>query len=151
MKHIKLFEAFVNEAKANPKSFANMLSDAIDSIHKRAAGFGIQDELSKENLLFVLMTAWDEICNQNNFTRSGMDYEGNLRYAFQKFKINTEGKIGILDITKNAVEFGANAYSKTGYNLDGMVDCFCHVMEEFGLVKKPVIKKIRKYLLNTNE
>ena len=147
MKHVKLFEAFVNEGNANLRSFANMFSDAIDSIHKEAAGFGIQDELSNENLLFVLMTAWDEVCNQNNFTRSGMDHEGKLRYAFQKFKINTEGKIGILDISENAVEFGANAYGETGYSLDGMVECFCYVLEDLDLVKRPLVKKIKKYLL----
>ena len=147
MKHIKLFEQFINEAKANPRSFANMFSDAVDSIHKYATGFGIQDELSKENLLFVLMKAWDEVCNQNNFTRSGMDYEGKLRYALQKFKINTEAKIGILDISEKAVEFGANAYGETGYHLEGMVDCFCHVLEDQGLVKKPLVKKIKKFLL----
>lgn len=141
MKHLKTFESFVNEAKVNPQGFAEMFSDAIAVIEWK----NNRQKLSTENLLYMLERAWKEVAEQNNYR----DYSEDLRFAFEKFKIKTDSKFMNDDevLRDEAENFGSQAYGETAYHLEGMVDCFCHVIEEFGLVKKPLVKKIREYLL----
>lgn len=140
MKNVKLFEAFVNEANVNPQEFADMFAETMANIE---GDYDYEEEMSTENLLYMLQCAWEEVAEQNNFDEK----MGDLRSAFSKFNIDWNSNFMKTNLRKEAEYFGANAYGATGYHLEGMVDCFCHVLEEFGLVKKPIVKKIRKFLL----
>ena len=140
MKHVKLFEAFVNEAKVNTQDFADMFAETMANIEGE---YDYEEELSTENLLYMLSFAWSEVAEQNNFNEK----MGDLGYALDKLKIKKDGKFMSANLRKEAQYFGENAYGETGYHLEGMVDCFCHVMEEFGLVKKPLVKKLREMLM----
>ena len=91
----------------------------------------------------MLSFAWSEVAEQNNFN----EMAGDLSNAFSKFNVKRDGKFMSANLRKEAVYFGANAYGETAYSRQGMVDCFCHVLEDFGLVKPAVAKKIRKHLL----
>jgi len=146
MKHVKLFEAFVNEAKVNTRDFADMFSETMANIEGK---YDYEEELSTENLLYMLERAWKEVAEQNNLR----DYNADLRFAFQEFKIKTDSKfMGDKELLWDQAEyFGSHAYGATAYHFEGMVDCFCHVLEDFGLVKKPLVKKIREYLLEDED
>lgn len=140
MKYVKLFEAFVNEGKVNVTDFADMFAETMANIEE---DYDYEEELSTENLLYMLVSAYREVAVQNNMR----EYREDLRFAFENFKIKTDGKFMNANLDEEAEYFGSQAYGNTDYHLEGMADCFCHVLEEFGLVKKPVVKKIREYLL----
>ena len=140
MKHVKLFEAFVNEANVDTTEFADMFSETMANIEGE---YDYEEELSTENLLYMLEAAWREVAEQNNLR----DHMGDLRLAFEKFKIKTDNKFMSANLGKEAEYFGAAAYGATAYHLEGMVDCFCSLLEDFGLVKKPLVKKIRTWIL----
>ena len=140
MKHVKLFEAFVNEAKVDTQEFADMFAETMANIE---GDYDYEEEMSTENLLYMLAFAWSEVAEQNNFN----EMMGDLGVAFDRFKIKRDGKFMSANLRKEAEYFGANAYGATAYHLEGMVDCFCHVLEDFGLLKPAVVKKIRKFLL----
>ena len=144
MKHVKLFEAFVNEAKVNTQDFADMFAETMANIEGE---YDYKQELSTEHLLYMLECAWSEVAEQNNFD----EMVDKLGDAYVKFKIQRHTNFMNTSLRKEAEYFGANAYGATGYHLEGMVDCFCGVLEEFGLVKKPLVKKIRKFLLDVDE
>ena len=140
MKHVKLFEAFVNEARVDTQEFADMFSETMANIE---GDYDYEEEMSTENLLYMLEAAWREVAEQNNFN----EMMGDLNHAFDKFKIKRDGKFMRANLRKEGEYFGSHAYGATAYHLEGMVDCFCGVLEEFGLVDKPLVKKIRKFLL----
>ena len=140
MKYVKLIEAFVNEARVDTQEFADMFAETMANIE---GDYDYEEEMSTENLLYMLEAAWSEVAEQNNFN----EMMGDLGVAFDRFKIKRDGKFMSANLRKEAEYFGSHAYGATAYHLEGMVDCFCGVLEEFGLVNKPLVKKIRKFLL----
>lgn len=144
MKKVKLFEQFINEARVNAQDFADMFSETMANIEEQ---YDFEEELSTENLLYMLAIAWSEVAEQNNFNEKMSD----LGVAFDRFNIDRSSKFMRADLTKEARYFGANAYGETGYHLQGMVECFCYILSDYGLVKPAIVKKIEKFLLNTSE
>lgn len=144
MKKVKLFEQFINEARVNAQDFADMFSETMANIEEQ---YDFEEELSTENLLYMLSIAWSEVAEQNNFNEK----MGDLGVAFDRFNIDRSSKFMRADLTKEARYFGANAYGETGYHLQGMVECFCYILSDYGLVKPAIVKKIEKFLLNTSE
>ena len=120
--------------------FADMFAEVVSNIEEE---YDYEEDLSTENLLYMLSVAWSEIAEQNNVEHTTRD----LGSAFNRFNIDRSSKFMRADLTKEAKYFGSHAYDRTGYHLNGMVDCFCYVLEDLGLVKPAVVKKIRKHLL----
>lgn len=139
MKHVKLFEAFINEAKVNARAFAMDFSDFVSQIEEE---YDFEEDLSTENMLYMLGQAWAEVAEQNNYHRMMSD----LTSAYAAFNIKTDSKFMKANLTKEARAFGAHAYGYTGYHLDGMIECFGAAMDEFGLVKPAMWKKMAKWI-----
>ena len=140
MKHIKLFETFVNEAKnPNPVMFADMFSETMADIEGEV---DYEQDLSNENLLYMLESAFRVVAEQNNLRERG----NALFLAFMREKIKTDQKFMGKDLGQEAERFGNAAYGETAYHYDGMIECFGHVITEFGLLKPAQWKKVKKRL-----
>ena len=139
MKHVKLFEAFVNEAKVNARAFAMDFSDFVSQIEEE---YDFEEDLSTANMLYMLGQAWAEVAEQNNFDERMSD----LTSTYAKFNIKTDSKFMRANLSKEARAFGAHAYGYTGYGLEGMIECFGAAMDEFGLVKPADWNKMAKYI-----
>jgi len=137
MKHIKLFESFVNEAKnPNPVMFADMFAETMADIEESG------QELSNENLLYMLERAFKVVAEQNNLRERGSA----LEWAFIREKIKTDTQYMGKDLYQDANIFGEAAYAETAFHYDGMVECFVYVLKEFGLLKPSQWKKVKKRL-----
>jgi len=140
MKHVKLFEAFVNEAKnPDPVMFADMFSETMADIEGEV---DYEQELSTENLLYLLERAWKVVAEENNLRNRA----GALEWAFIREKIKTDTQFMGKDLMKEADRFGSAAYGETAYHYDGMIECFGYVITDLGLLKPAQWKKVKKRL-----
>jgi len=140
MKHVQLFEQFVNEAKVNKLEFTDMLIETRAMIEEK---YNFEKNLSQQNLLYILVHAWNIIAEKNKLDKA----VGLLHLAFEKFNIKTDPYFMKVELDKQGFNFGRHARHETGYNLQGMVDCFSYAMEDMPLLKPAEVKKIKKFLL----
>ena len=137
MKHIKLFESFVNEAKnPDPVMFADMFAETMANLE------GSGQELSNENLLYILQRAWKTVAEENNLRNRA----NALEFAFIREKIKTDRNFMGEALIEDAERFGSAVYGETSYHYEGMIECFGYVITEFGLLKPAQWKKVKKRL-----
>ena len=136
MKHIKLFEAFVNEAKnPDPVMFADMFAETMANLE--ASG----QELSTENLLYILQRAWKVVAEENSL-RNRVNA---LEFAFIREKIKTDRNFMGEALIEDAEAFG-KVVSEPEYYYDDMIECFGYVITEFKLLKPAQWKKVKNRL-----
>jgi len=136
MKYVKLFEAFVNEAKnPDPVMFSDMFAETMANLE--ASG----QELSTENLLYILQRAWKVVAEENSL-RNRVNA---LEFAFIREKIKTDRNFMGETLIEDAEAFG-NAVSQPEYYYDDMIECFGYVITELGLLKPAQWKKVKKRL-----
>lgn len=138
MKHIKLFEAFVNEAKVDARAFENQFQSLIADIKEY-----YEEEISDAGMASILTNVWDEVVEQNNFH----DMIGSLDLAFRKTNVSTDPdryKTGNHAKT-SAKEFGAKMYGATGFSWEGTMKCF-KALFPMANIKGAQAKKIESML-----
>lgn len=150
MKHVKLFEQFVNssnetankstinEGRVDAQGFEDDFSE-LTSICEEEAD---HEELSNENIAFLFATAWEEIAEQNNFDELMRD----MSYALQGAKVKTDNKFHGVNLAKYATKFGEAAYGYTGYTAEGMIECFTAVYDLWKFCKPAQWKNVVKAL-----
>ena len=115
MKHIKLFEAFINEARVDAQGFSDEFASLIFDVEE---DYG--EEISSDQIATLLTIVWDEVVEQNNFH----EMSGSLALVFRNAKVAMDASFrrGYADTA--AKDFGQNMYDSTGFSWDGTMECF---------------------------
>ena len=140
MKHIRLFEAFINEAKVNAQEFADYFNETIAMIEEEAD----YDEMSNANIAYLCAETWREVAEQNNFH----EIMGDMNYQLQYAKVDMDSKFHNANLSKEGERCGAAAYAATGFTLDGMIECFNAVWDQWKFCKPAQWKKVITRLEN---
>ena len=131
-------ESVVNEARVNTQGFEDDFAE-LTSICEEEADY---QELSDENIAFLISAAWREIAEQNNFDELMSD----MSFALDRAKVKKDSNFHGVDIAEYAEEFGAEAYGHTGYTAEGMIECFNAVYDIWKFCKPAQWKNVIKSL-----
>lgn len=134
MKHINLFEQFINEGKVDAQGFYDEFTGMLYELEQEFNG---GEELSSEQLAAFLEPIWDEVCEQNNFH----DMVGSLRLAFRRAKVKVDDSFIRGNVGMWANDFGSQMYGHTGYSWEGTMECFKELFPLAG-IKGPQMKKL---------
>jgi len=97
MKHVKLFEQFINEAKVDTQKFSNEFASLITNVEEY-----YDEELSSDQIATLLTMLWDEVVVQNNFR----DMKGVLAIVFRNEKVKMDDSLRRGHAYTAAVSFG---------------------------------------------
>ena len=115
MKHIKLFEAFVNEAKVDAKAFEDEFASVIFTIEER-----IKKKLNNKQIAQVLIVAFEETCLLNKFKETSHL----LPTALIQVGIGFDPGFKKGQAWAEARGFAHNMVDATGGTWPGIVECF---------------------------
>ena len=138
MKHVKLFENFVNEAKARPSEFYDTI---MDQLYDYEETYLDGEEMSSAHIAEMLTVIWEEVAEQNNFHHE-MYW---LNDAFREHRVKMTNVFSRGRAYKDLRELGSEIYDMTGFNWDGMIECFRSMFGEAG-ISKATGNKIVDYL-----
>ena len=143
MKHVKLFENFVNEAKVDARGFEDEFASLIFDIEEDHG-----EEIGDDAIAAILTVVWDEVVEQNNFH----EMIGSLGLVFRNAKVAIDDDFRRGYAKKAAVDFGANMYDSTGFGWSGTMECFKPLFSYAG-ANASQVRKIEKQLNDffTNE
>ncbi len=136
MKHVKLFEQFVNEAKVDTQKFSDEFASLITNVEEYN-----DEELSSDQIATLLTMLWDEVVVQNNFR----DMRGALAAVFRNEKVEMDDSLKRGYAYTAAVSFGKKMYASTGFRWQGTVECFKDLFY-LANIKEAQAKKIEKQL-----
>ena len=140
MKHVKLFEAFVNEAKVDTQTFTDEVVNMRSQIEEDAD----YAEMSDANMAYFLDEAWEVIMEQINFH----DQYHTLNQAFIKAKVKIDDDFHGVNMKRDAKEFAKMAYDLTNYSYSGAVECFMTAIKDTMSLSNSQVRSIEKYLNN---
>jgi len=115
MKHIKLFEAFVNEATVDAQGFEDEFASVIFTIEER-----IKKPLNNKQILQVIIVAFEETCKLNKFKETSHL----LPTALQKVGLDFDAGFKKGYASAEARGFAHNMVSATGGTWQGIIECF---------------------------
>lgn len=143
MKHVKLFEQFIKEAKVDALFFSDEFASLIFDIEE---DYG--EEISSDAIASLLTIVWDEVVEQNNFR----EMIGSLSLAFRKANVAMDDSFKRGYARTAAQDFGANMYDSTGFSWDGTMECFKELFPMANITGSKA-KKVEKMLNDffTNE
>lgn len=140
MKHVKLFEAFVNEGKVDPQTFTDEVVNMRSQIEEDAD----YAEMSDGNMAYFLDEAWEVVMEQINFH----DQYHTLNQAFIKAKVKIDDDFHGVNMKRDAIEFAKMAYDLTNYSYTGAVECFMTAIKDTMSLSNSQVRSIEKYLNN---
>ena len=138
MKHVKLFEAFVNEAKLNPTEFVDEVINIISQIEEDAD----YAEMSDGNTAYFLDEAWEVTMEEINFH----DQYYTLNQAFIKAKVKIDDNFHRVNMKRDAIEFARMSAGLTEYSYSGAVECYMAAIKELMSLSNSQVRSIEKYL-----
>ena len=115
MKHIKLFEAFVNEGKVDAKAFEDEFASVVFTIEDR-----IGKNLRNNQVAQVLVVAFEEVCKLNKFK----EVSHLLPTALEKVDIDFDPGFKKGYASAEARGFAHNMVDATGGTWPGIIECF---------------------------
>lgn len=136
MKHVKLFENFVNEAKVDARGFEDEFSSLIFDVEEDHG-----EEIGDDAIAALLTVVWDEVVEQNNFH----EMIGSLGLVFRNARVAVDNDFRRGYAEEAAVDFGANMYDSTGFSWDGTMECFKPLFSYAG-ANASQVRKIEKQL-----
>ena len=136
MKHVKLFEAFVNEARVDAQGFEDEFASLIYDVEEDHG-----DEISDAAIASLLTVVWDEVVEQNNFH----EMIGSLSLVFRNQKVKMDDSFRRGYARRAAEDFGKNMYGHTAYSWTGTMECFKPLFS-FAGANASQVRKIEKEL-----
>lgn len=142
MKHIKLYEAFVNEAKVDSTRFVDMLQSLRYELEREVNG-----EMSDANMVSLLGTIWMEAIELMNFSKNSQQLA--LISAFANARIREDDDFYGAELELASEEFAKKAFDLMGNSLEGAIECHMAAIKELIPSVKPAqIKKIEKDIMS---
>ena len=136
MKHVKLFEAFVNEAKIDATQFVDMLQSLRYELEREESA-----TMSDANMAYLLGTIWMEAIEMMKFPKNSQHLA--LESAFRNARIRVDYDFYDANLDSAAEEFAKETFSLMGNSLEGAIECHMSAVKEFMPSVKPAqFKKI---------
>ena len=136
MKHIKLFEQFINEAKVDATQFVDMLQSLRYELEREESA-----EMSDANMASLLGNIWMESIELMNFTKNSQYLA--LSSAFANARIGEDYEFYDTEFEVEARRFVKKAFGLMGNSLEGAIECHMSAIKELMPSVKPAqIKKI---------
>jgi len=115
MKHIKLFEAFVNEATVDAQGFEDEFASVIFSVEERMG-----KKLNNKQIMQIIVVAFEEVCKLNKFK----EVSHLLPTALIKVGVEFDPGFKRGGATAEARGFAKAMYGATGGTWQGTMECF---------------------------
>lgn len=142
MKHTKLFEQFLNEAKVDATQFVDMLQSLRYELEREESA-----TMKDANIAYLLGTIWMEAIEKMNFPKNSQHLA--LESAFRNARIRVDYDFYDANLDLEASRFVKKAFDLMGNSLEGAIECHMSAIKEFMPSVKPAqMKKIYTDILS---